>query len=116
YFSYYLPPIVSICLYGAMFAFGYLTRKDYRYLYAKYFMISALFPIIASILFFVLNRPFFIPTLYYLNIPAIIINMIVLFLNLLFLILDLTSAIFLFLAFYSLYKTHITQRTQPDIA
>jgi len=111
----YMPIIISIAFAIAMLAIGYLIRKNNRYTYGLYFIISAIFAIIPNIIFFALNYPSLTITLFVtLALPFAIVAFIITLINTLFTVLNVISAIFLFLALYSVYKTHSTPRTEPN--
>jgi len=111
----YVPTAIYTCFYVAMLIFGYLIRKKNRYTYGTFFIISAIFSITSSIIFYALNSPMLVTFLYIdLNLPFSLISVILTLVNLLFLSLNLTSAIFLFIALYFVYKTHKSPRVEPN--
>ena len=106
-FMSYLLPIIFLCLYVAMLIFGYLIRKKNSNTYGLFFMISAFFSIVSRIIFLASNYPFLGDYLFVrLRLPVTTVIIILIIINLLFIGLDVTSAIFLLLAIYKLYKTY----------
>ena len=106
-FIIYLPTTINICLYVAMLIFGYLIRKKNSNSYGLFFMISAIFSIVSSIIFLASNYPFLGDYLFVkLRLPVTTVMIIFLIVSFLFIGLDVTSAVFLLLAIYKLYKTH----------
>jgi len=108
-FIIYLPTTINICLYVAMLIFGYLIRKKNSYTYGLFFMISAIFSIVSSIIFLAINYPFLGYNLFVkLGLPVATVTIILIIVNFLFLGLNVTSAVFLLLAIYKIYETHKT--------
>ncbi|MEE9378493.1 MAG: hypothetical protein V3V33_10715 [Candidatus Lokiarchaeia archaeon] len=106
-FMAYLPTIIYLCLYVAMLIFGYLIRKKNSYTYGLFFMISAIFSIVSSIIFLASNYPFLGDYLFVkLGLPVTTVMIIFLIVSFLFIGLNVTSTVFLLLAIYKLYKTH----------
>ena len=99
-----------------MLIFGYLIRKKNSNSYGLFFMISAIFSIVSSFIFLASNYPFLGYNLFVkLGLPVTKVTIILIIVDLLFLALNVTSAIFLFLAIYKIYETHKTNGIEQKI-
>lgn len=106
---FYLPQVIFVIFDIALITVAYLIRKENKYTYTLYFIISATVSIISSIIFMVINPQLFLNTLLStLNLPNSVITMIITIINILFASLGIISAAFLFLGFYNVYQTHKT--------
>jgi len=104
-FMTYLPTIIFLCLYVPMLIFGYLIRKKNSTSYGLFFMISAILSIVSSIISLA-THSLWDYLFVNLVLSAFTVMIIFIIVSSLTLSLDVTSAVFLLLAIYKIYKIH----------
>ena len=111
YILYYLPGVVSICLYTTILAFGYFSYTKTRHVYGKLLMAAGALTITINIIFFALNYPYFLPNLINSGMDILTAFSIIETINIVFLIINTLSALLIIAALYLIYIKHIAHNT-----
>lgn len=103
----YIPTIITLSLNIVILIFAIFILKKNSYKYGLFLMISSIFLIISDVIYIAVGYPDLFYRLYYeLGFDSATVTMITFSISMIFFILNLTGAVFLFIAVYLIFKTH----------